>query len=567
MLTGISTLVRGLRQTFQIRSRANPVAALDPMTDAAGADHQAEELSRSQLVNKLAMKVLRQLDEALDSDQQITALRQRRALNLLLDQSPVSHTVAPTDLVLLLDDVLTAVSQADATSWPQMVFTGPTQVQLDATALGRLLVELLLGADLQAVNQISTSYQDGVLRVRFPGQHQPKFKAHFESLAQYCEADWADQALSLDAFIGNQPQAQLIQTAMTALVVAESDIERLSLAHRLQLLGVSAVSDFTSPDIDFCLAADDQSHAFRAVLPYVEARMPVLLVRGRTLRESPAWVHLAQPLHQQDLAYHVQQLLQAKQLKPASQVLIVDDSPGNAHLLEQQVRELGHEAVIAASGGDAVLKAQQLRFNMIFMDMQMPGMNGLEAGRQILLGRPGQVIYALTAHATQAERRQWTSAGFTDVLIKPVRLDKLRQLFNRHRPGTNLPPAGAPGGATLDVFDPHLALSNANDRPDVAAELLVLLVESLPRELAQIISSINDLQALQQAVHKLHGAVRYTGVPRISQVVSRLELAIKKADEDEIKMMINLLGAEVDRLIGWYREHPDVFTSTQKTTA
>jgi len=198
---------------------------------------------------------------------------------------------------------------------------------------------------------------------------------------------------------------------------------------------------------------------------------------------------------------------------------------------------------------------------MIFMDIQMPGIGGLEATNRIRQHNRSVLIVGLTAHATTEEKKGYLEAGMNDVLIKPVRMESLRVITQRLGQPDAFPPLAASGTTALPTFDLDLALENAGDRRDLATELFDLLLASLPGDLDAINAASSNINELKRAVHKLHGAVRYCGVPRLEKAIQKLELALKHGEELEIQPLLNLLNGEVTALNTWHHDNPDVLSS------
>jgi two-component system sensor histidine kinase BarA len=147
-----------------------------------------------------------------------------------------------------------------------------------------------------------------------------------------------------------------------------------------------------------------------------------------------------------------------------------------------------------------------------------------------------------------------------EVLIKPVRMESLRVMTHRLGQPDAFPPLAASGTPALPVFDLDLALANAGDRPDLAAELFDLLLASLPRDIDDINAASSNIDELKRAVHKLHGAVRYCGVPRLAAAIEKLELALKRGNDSEIQALLNLLNGEATALNTWHRDNPEVLS-------
>jgi CheY-like chemotaxis protein len=95
---------------------------------------------------------------------------------------------------------------------------------------------------------------------------------------------------------------------------------------------------------------------------------------------------------------------------------------------------MGFTVTAAKDGKEAVEKATRKRFDLIFMDMQMPNMNGYEAAG-VLQGKGIETpIIALTAYAMKGDREKCLSAGCDDYLSKPVNRDELLQVIHRYLP-------------------------------------------------------------------------------------------------------------------------------------
>lgn len=114
---------------------------------------------------------------------------------------------------------------------------------------------------------------------------------------------------------------------------------------------------------------------------------------------------------------------------PAMQILVVDDHHINRTVAVSLLRRIGQTADEASSGSEAIEKIQHNRYDLIFMDMQMPVMDGLDATRkirQLSLERQPRIV-ALTANAYGSDREKCLSAGMNGFLPKPFQLDELKR--------------------------------------------------------------------------------------------------------------------------------------------
>jgi signal transduction histidine kinase/ActR/RegA family two-component response regulator len=113
-------------------------------------------------------------------------------------------------------------------------------------------------------------------------------------------------------------------------------------------------------------------------------------------------------------------------------LLIAEDNPVNQRVASRMLQRLGYKADVVENGRLAVEAAERETYDVIFMDVQMPELDGLEATRRIK-ARAGASpwIIALTAHALEEDRQQCLAAGMDDFLSKPVQLKELTAALER----------------------------------------------------------------------------------------------------------------------------------------
>lgn len=110
-------------------------------------------------------------------------------------------------------------------------------------------------------------------------------------------------------------------------------------------------------------------------------------------------------------------------------VLIVEDNSINQKLMLRMHRQFGITSTLATSGIEAIRICQEQEFDLIFMDIQMPGLDGFETTRRLRSAGCPSWIVALTAHAMSEDRERCLSAGMNEFLSKPMRLESLRRVL------------------------------------------------------------------------------------------------------------------------------------------
>jgi len=121
-------------------------------------------------------------------------------------------------------------------------------------------------------------------------------------------------------------------------------------------------------------------------------------------------------------------------------VLVAEDNVVNQEVMRAMLECCGVEIALAANGREAVQAARDRAFDIVLMDCLMPVLDGYEAARMIRAieagsGRKAAAIVAVTANATEDDRRECLAAGMDDFIAKPVSLDALRAMLERWRDG------------------------------------------------------------------------------------------------------------------------------------
>lgn len=127
---------------------------------------------------------------------------------------------------------------------------------------------------------------------------------------------------------------------------------------------------------------------------------------------------------------------EAKFVQFSSLILLVEDNAVNQRVATRMLRKCGAEFRLAEDGLQALELLSQHSFDLVLMDLQMPNLDGVEAARRLREGLAGPLnrevpVVALTAHATAEHREQCFEVGMNDFLAKPLRLQDLRQLFEK----------------------------------------------------------------------------------------------------------------------------------------
>ena len=115
-------------------------------------------------------------------------------------------------------------------------------------------------------------------------------------------------------------------------------------------------------------------------------------------------------------------------------VLVVDDNPVNCKLVTYVVEAAGYEARTAGDAGAALVEIRSHRPDVILMDLQLPGIDGLELTRRLKADAETRAIaiIAVTAYAMKGDREKALAAGCDDYVTKPIDTRALPEVIARH---------------------------------------------------------------------------------------------------------------------------------------
>lgn len=155
-----------------------------------------------------------------------------------------------------------------------------------------------------------------------------------------------------------------------------------------------------------------------------------LWMQGKATIPPQAVEQLVDLLLAADVASLVDAERKADQKKPP-RVLVVDDDPGGAYSLGRVLRQLGYEVDTASDGRQAIEAARRNPPEVVFVDLRMPGMDGIEIADALRAEGLAPHVIAATAYHSELERSRTVDAGFSARLLKPIDRQTLETILNR----------------------------------------------------------------------------------------------------------------------------------------
>lgn len=272
--------------------------------------------------------------------------------------------------------------------------------------------------------------------------------------------------------------------------------------------------------------------------------------------------------HQENLSHKGAVENRVKNIIPIK-VLAVDDNEANLKLIKTLLLEQVAEVVTATNGLEALELCKTEKYALIFMDVQMPVMDGITALSEIKTQtfNESTPIIAVTAHALHGEKEKLIEKGFDFYMSKPIDEAMLTHtiyeysdvnefndspLDNIHTQIKNTTPEPIIDAYSIAVIDWPLALKRAGNKEELAKEMLEGLAKSLPKARVQISEAITslDIEQLKTLIHKLNGACCYSGVPSLDKVANQIETSLKQGISiDELEPEFFELFEHVDNVI------------------
>ena len=238
-------------------------------------------------------------------------------------------------------------------------------------------------------------------------------------------------------------------------------------------------------------------------------------------------------------------------------ILLVDDVEINQELARIVMEKQGHRVTIAANGMEAVEAFGSKRFDMIFMDIQMPVMDGFQATRAIReleRERGGHIpVVAMTAYAASGDRQKCLDAGMDSYISKPVMPEAIIAAINRYAGASPaaVPPASPVEDApmpepVLPVFDRDELLGRLGGKAEMIPRFCTMFIGSVTTGVEGIRKALEtgDTGELHRQAHTIKGAAANIGAARIRACATQLDEMAKTGEITGAPALLDELTAE-----------------------
>ncbi len=358
---------------------------------------------------------------------------------------------------------------------------------------------------------------------------------------------------------------EMAPTCVTSGALALEALERAEASNEPFAL---VLADVQMPGMDgFSLAEEIRRR-------YAENAPKILMLsssaqrgEGARCREAGIAAYLSKPVQQSELLNTILYVM-ARGIETAEarlvtrysirkgsggmRVLLAEDNAVNRLVATRMIEKRGHDVLVAVNGREAVEMAEDQTFDMAFMDVQMPEMDGLEATRAIrerekITGRHLPIV-AMTAHAMKGDRERCLDAGMDDYLTKPIRTPELIEILKRYLSALQPPESS---------WDPVQALERLSGNQDLLGELIILFETEGPKILAEAQTALagHDAMSLERAAHSLRGAAGFFFAEAVVTTARELELQSRKNDLSGAASLVGQLSDHMRLLLAEFEAH------------
>ncbi|MBR8144264.1 response regulator [Burkholderia sp. AU19243] len=214
-------------------------------------------------------------------------------------------------------------------------------------------------------------------------------------------------------------------------------------------------------------------------------------------------------------------------------VLVAEDHPASRALLRDQLDALHCDATLVSNGVEAMRAYFAQPFDVVLTDLGMPELDGFALANFLREQGATVPVIAMTAHATEEDRRRCAQVGAAEVVLKPLSIDALDAVLRRHAGrGAAMQPARRQSIAVTDEMRQKLHAATLRSLPIIEAAL-----------------AAGDLQTIRQELHSMRGGFALVGDADTSAACAQMERIEKEADIAELRIRWPAFQDEIRRAL------------------
>jgi len=250
-------------------------------------------------------------------------------------------------------------------------------------------------------------------------------------------------------------------------------------------------------------------------------------------------------------------------------VLLAEDNPVNQHVGRTMMEAFGCRVDVASNGSEVLDRMESTRYDIVFMDCEMPVMGGLEATRLIRQRekqqrKPMATIVALTAYGADEDRCRCLEAGMNDYLGKPFRMQDLSSMMEKWRGGVSVPNSSAScqafqsgSGPQENVTENYLDRDDLDNirslgpnGPRMLSAVIGIYLDDSPILLDKLSEVFNagDVEGVAKAAHAMKSTSACLGATALAAMCRQLEDLARESSIDGADTLIAKIRLEYGKV-------------------
>jgi len=243
-------------------------------------------------------------------------------------------------------------------------------------------------------------------------------------------------------------------------------------------------------------------------------------------------------------------------------VLLVEDDSSNQLLALSHLESWKIKVDLAMNGEEALAKAEKKKYDLILMDIQMPGIDGIEATKQIRQKtnvNQNSPIIAFTANLLNLEPEDYKKFGFTDHLFKPYHVSGLYQVVSRNA-GRSIGPLNTSHQPNTDSQTPLVDFSGLGNLAEDALfiqKMQKLFIDMVPKQLEQLSQSVrqNEWEEVANLAHRLKSTYGNIKINGAAEAMKKIEqIAREKKNFDQITNLLRQANETTVKVVSYFKQ-------------
>jgi len=234
-------------------------------------------------------------------------------------------------------------------------------------------------------------------------------------------------------------------------------------------------------------------------------------------------------------------------------VLVAEDYEMNQILIEEMLLNYDITPTFASNGLEAIEKAQSNSYDLIFMDINMPKMNGIDATKKLRELQIQTPIIALTANALEGDREKYLAQGMNGYISKPIDINELDKILKSY--ASNETPKGSNSNSKIDnqLFVDELLKAKEKMRfsTSIIIRLFKSFIDNSQKAIGEILDALeaNNHQIIYEKTHALRGIALSLQLNEIGELCNDIEYGIKEKRDINLEELINELEEYISYIL------------------